>query len=489
LSIWDDRRVEAAEDEHASYDALAGLVVAQARELSELRLRLEALAAENGELRARLGRNSRNSSTPPSQDGLDKPPPRSMRRSSGRKAGKQPGTPGAGLAQVAVPDRVIPHFPSECGSCALPLGRDAVAADVVRRQVFDVPEVNVEVIEHQLFAVGCAGCGAVTRAPAPAGAGAPACYGPSVTAMAAYLSAQHHIPVGRVVEVLADLAGIEVSPGWVTDACRRAEDAVAPANEAITDAIVAAPVAYFDESVTRVAGRNHWLHTAATAALTAYHIDEHGRSAKSIEAFGILPRFTGVAIHDAYSAYNGFTCTHALCNAHVVREATGIGEHDVAARDNGWAQDLVSLLGDAHRWVATWREQGHHRLPGFKLDDLHRRYDHVVERALALHWPRSGKQSPARNLALRLRERKHEFLRFTADFNVGFSNNIAEQAIRMIKTKTKVSGGFRTLTGAQTFLALRGYLSTVRKNGLRAMTSLRDALTGNPWIPATQATT
>jgi transposase len=331
-----------------------------------------------------------------------------------------------------------------CGSCALPLGRDAVSEGVVRRQVFDVAEVSVEVVEHQLFAVGCGGCGAVTRAAAPAGVGAPAGYGPNVTAMAAYLSAQHHVPTGRVAEILADVAGIEVSPGWVTAACRRVQVAVAPANAAVNDAIAAASVAYFDESVTRLAGRNHWLHTAATATLTAYHIDEHGRSAKSIEAFGILPRFAGVAMHDAYSAYNAFTCTHALCNAHVVREATGIAEYDAAARDEGWAGELVNLLGDAHRWVRAWRDRGHDRLPDFKLDDLHRRYDNVVERALALHPPRSGKQTPARNLALRLRDRKPEFLRFATDFKIAFSNNCAEQAIRMIKTKTKVSGGFRT---------------------------------------------
>jgi transposase-like protein len=83
----------------------------------------------------------------------------------------------------------------------------------------------------------------------------------------------------------------------------------------------------------------------------------------------------------------------------------------------------------------------------------------------------------------RLRDRREEFLHFTADFAVAFSNNRAEQAIRMIKIKTKVSGGFRTLTGARTFLAIRGYISTARKNGLRAADALRDALLGNPWMP------
>jgi transposase len=141
----------------------------------------------------------------------------------------------------------------------------------------------------------------VTRAQAPAEASAPAVYGPNVTAFAAYLSAQHHIPVARIVEVLADIAGIEVSSGWVTGACRRVEQALADANEAIKDAIAGSDVAHFDESVTRVNGHNHWMHTAATVALTAFHIDQHGRAVASIKAFGILPRFTGVAVHDAYA--------------------------------------------------------------------------------------------------------------------------------------------------------------------------------------------
>jgi transposase len=283
--------------------------------------------------------------------------------------------------------------------------------------------------------------------------------------------------------------GVDLSAGFAVTACRRVEDAVEPANAAIADAIAAAPVAHFDESVTRVAGANHWMHTAATTTLTAYHIDEHGRSTESIKAFGILPRFGGVAVHDAYSAYTGFDCAHALCNAHIIREAVGVGEFDPAARAEGWATDLVDLLGDAHRWVGHWRARGHDRLPEFKLDDLHHRYDAIVERALAVHPPRTGKQSSGRKLALRLRNRKEEFLRFATDFTIAFTNNIAEQAIRMVKTKTKVSNGFRTLRGAQTFLAIRGYISTVRKNGQRVLPALREALLGNPWMPTLPSTT
>lgn len=465
-----------------SRDELLALVTAQAKVIEELSVRV-------AELEARVGEDSSNSSRPPSSDGLAKPPPRSMRGKSGRRAGKQPGSPGASLSQVERPDRRIEHFPVLCGSCSGRLRRSREAGDPVRRQVFDVPETTVSVTEHELHVLACS-CGRLTRAQAPADATAPAVYGPNVTALAAYLSAQHHIPVGRIVEVLADIAGIEVSTGWVTDACERAGQAVAPANEAIKDAIADAGVAHFDESVTRVAGRNHWMHTAATATLTAFHIDRHGRAAASIRAFDVLPRFTGIAVHDAYAGYDGFAaCTHALCNAHAVRELAGIGEFDAAARDDGWAQQMIDLLGDAYRWVAAYRRDGHTCLPDFKADDLRYRWDQTIERALAAHPARPGKQTPARNLALRLRDRRDEFLRFTTDFAVAFSNNTAEQAIRMIKIKTKVSGGFRTLAGARTFLAIRGCISTIRKNGLRAADALRDALLGNPWTPPGHAVT
>ena len=189
------------------------------------------------------------------------------------------------MSQVPVADEDVDHYPQVCGGCGD--GLDPAAgpvSDPVVRQVFDVPDVRVRVTAHVLHVLACPGCGARTRAAAPAGVSAPAVYGPTVTMLAGYLAAQQHIPVARIVEILADLAGIDVSPGWVMTACARMAAAVAPANEAIKDAIADATVAHFDETVTRVAGRNHWLHAAATSRLTAYHIDEHGRSVASMTA-------------------------------------------------------------------------------------------------------------------------------------------------------------------------------------------------------------
>ena len=194
-----------------------------------------------------------------------------MRARTGRKPGKQPGTSGTTLSQVAVPDEEVLHFPAVCDGCGDGLEPAAEpAGDPVIRQVFDVPEVRVRVTAHLLHVLACTGCGALTRAVAPVGVSAPAVYGPMVTMLAGYLAAQHHIPVARVVEILADLAGIDVSPGWVMTAGTRMAAAVAPANEAVKDAIADAPVAHFDETVRHVALCNRvevrGLHRRAVAA-------------------------------------------------------------------------------------------------------------------------------------------------------------------------------------------------------------------------------
>jgi transposase len=453
---------------------LAALVVDQAGEIDRL-------VARVAELERRLGLNSRNSSKPPSSDGPAKPAPRSLRQSSGRRPGGQPGAAGATLRQVVDPDEVLEHRPGVCQGCRAGLAGAAVTS-VVARQVFDVPPIRVRVTEHRIVACRCAGCGVVTRAVAPAGVHAPVQYGPGITAIVVYLAVRQHIPVDRLAELCAEVLGVRVSTGWIAGRLRPAARALSGFADWVRARLRAAGVAHFDESGARVAGRNRWVHSASTPMLTWYHLDDK-RGKAAMDAAGILPMFTGVAVHDCWASYFGYTdIAHAVCNAHILRELTGWYETDPQRQT--WAKDTIDLLTEANRAVVAARASGCTSLDPALLADFDRRWGEQIAAAYAVN-PRPEAGRGVRIVALidRLRTATTEIWRFTRSFAVPFDNNQAERDIRMVKLQVKISGTWRTIDGARDWLTIRAYISTVAKNGLNVHQALRDALTGNAWIP------
>lgn len=463
-----------------TYEQLAALVVEQAGQI-------ERLTARVVELERRLGLNSRNSSKPPSSDGLGKPPPRSLREQSGRRAGKQPGSPGATLRQVDDPDEVVEHRPQRCGGCRAGLDAAAVTSVAVR-QVFDVPPIQVKVTEHRILTCRCAGCGTTTRAQAPVGVGAPVQYGPGVAAIVVYLAVRQHIPVERLAEVCAEVLGIRVSTGWVAAQLRPAAVALTGFADRVSAALRGSPVGHFDESGARVGGRLWWLHSASTRDLTWYHLDER-RGRAAMDAAGILSAFTGVAVHDCWPAYFRYLeVTHAVCNAHIVRELTGW--HDSDPQGQRWAKDMIDLLVGANRAVIKARADGAERLDPGVLAGFDRRWQELITTGYAVN-PRQAGQRRRGILALidRLRSATVEVWRFAHDFAVPFDNNQAERDIRMVKLQNKISGGWRTYDGARDWLTIRSYISTAAKNGLNIYQALRDALAGNAWLPPHPAAT
>src|ERR1019366_981572 len=161
-----------------TYEELAELVVSQAARIIEQDARI-------ADLERRLGMNPKNSSTPPSSEGLAKPSPKSLRKPSGRKPGGQQGRQGRTLRQVADPDEIVRHEPSCCNGCGDTLPA-APATGFTRRQVFDLPQIHIRVVEHRMVTRQC-GCGAVTIADPPRAVNAPVQYGPRILAVIVYL--------------------------------------------------------------------------------------------------------------------------------------------------------------------------------------------------------------------------------------------------------------------------------------------------------------
>lgn len=459
------------------------MVVAQAELIEQQTARIEELSERVAELERRLGQNSRNSSLPPSSDRFTAPKPQRRRR-SGRKPGKQPGTPGTTLELVGDPDEVIDHVPATCGGCGAGLV-GAAPAGVIARQVHDVVLPAVRVVEHRLHKRACR-CGTLTTADAPAGVDGPACYGPNLRAIAVYLVVFQHVPVQRAALLIADLCGAEVSTGWVSAQVARTAEALVDVEKLITTLITLAAVIGVDETTVNVSGDKQWLHVARTDLLTAYHLHP-SRGRVAVDEFGVLPTYPGTVVHDALAVYDAYPATHALCGAHLIRELTAVAE---AHPDAEWPVQARSALAGLAALADQAKDRGLHRIPPSAAAEPLQLLRDAVRVGLAEHPRAPGrKQSKARNLLQRLRDREPEILRFATDLAVPFTNNGSERDLRPVKTQLKISGCHRATTGATAWLRIRGYISTVRKHGDDVLTALRDAINGNPWQPPQPAPT
>ena len=442
--------------------------------IASLKREIEALRAENAELRRRLGLDSSNSSKPPSSDGLRKKPRalKSLRTRTGKPSGGQKGHDGDTLRQVAEPDAIVEHAAEVCERCLAPLPANSKVGEE-RRQVFDLPERLLLVTEHRAAVHDCPVCRWRTRAAFPEGVVSPAQYGERVRAAAVYLNAQQLVPEERTAQILNDLFDAAAACGasvarWV----RRKAEALAPVYHGIGACVAAAPVRCLDETGFRIAGATRWLHTASTLTHTFYRAGEP-RSA--------VPEFEGgVVVHDHWRAYYALeNVLHAFCNAHLLRELQAIIEFD----KEPWAEALRATLLDASQAVQKAKAAGLSALPPETVKAFEDRYWAAVREGLALHRSlpdfdpgkspkKRKKQRPAHNLLLRFKTFKDATLRFLVDFTVPFTNNLAEQDLRMMKVKIKISGGFRTLQGAADFASLRSVISSARKQGLDILHAL-----------------
>jgi transposase len=359
------------------------LVVEQAATIERLEVEVVELRGEVAELRRRLAQNSRNSSRPPSSDGLAKPSPKSLRCPSGRKPGGQQGHEGGHLAQVAAPDAVVDHVPAVCGGCRGALG-DGVDVEHRVRQVFDLPEVRLSAVEHRAWTRRCV-CGHETTAGFPGAVSAPTQYGPRVRALGLYLVAYQHLPYARAAQLLSDWIGQGVSTGTLAAFMAQGAEDLQPFLDQVHAQIVAAPVAHFDETGARADGRLRWLFAACTDRLTYYSLHDK-RGYDGINHAGVLPSFRGIAVHDGFKPYRRYTdVQHALCNVHHLRELLGIIEPDPHDPKVQWAIRMDRLLRDLNHTVNDARAAGEQWLDPAELAAHRGAYESIKYEHLYLH--------------------------------------------------------------------------------------------------------
>jgi transposase len=474
-------------DSELTRDELLALLRAKDEHIALIQQRLEELEGLVVALTARLGRDSSNSSRPPSSDSpfVKKPAAkRSVRAKSGKRPGRQPGSGGTTLRLVDDPDETVTEVASECGRCGDDL-RDAPVFEVQRRQVVDVPPLAPKpyVTEYRICSVACPRCAAVTEPAVPGVASGRVQYGPRVKARAAWLVCGHFLPVRRAASTLNALLGFSASTGFLASvraqAARLLETGFLPA---VRELIASAPVAHADETTARAAGALTYLHVACTDYLTAMHVGD--RSARTIDAGGIWPEFRGVLVRDGYSGYAHLEkIEHAWCGIHLIRDLRAVNDPDPAGRS--WAAMMVNTLLIANRLAHRARAHGRDRLSDDDLGWIKGLYHGALATGRTENdVGRDPLHEQARTLMRRFARHEAMILRFALDLAVPFTNNTAELPARAVKVQQRTSGGcWRTLQGLIDFAVVQSYPSTATKWGKNTLDVLEQLFTTGPWIP------
>ncbi|MFA6145555.1 MAG: IS66 family transposase [Sulfuricurvum sp.] len=461
-----------------------------AKLLVELLAKVEVLQNRVDELERRLKLNSSNSSKPPSTDSPFDPKTKKPSNAEGkkRKPGGQKGREGKNLKMVQEPDSIIVSSPQMCSGCGSSLV-DITPSSIASRQVFDLPVLKIEVTEHQAHTKKCPCCKAVNKGIFPIEVKAPTQYGKRFDATIAYLSIHQMLPYERITQVISDLFGHPVSEGTILNALSRVETLIKPSVVTTKESLLGSPVLHVDETGINVRGVLHWAHIALSG-VAATCLLHPKRGTVAINAMDILPNYTGIAVHDHWKPYEsiGGLFEHAFCNAHHLRELTRAWEQE----KQQWSQDMFKWLLLAHKKVTQAKGKGEKSLSSRMLKYFNARYDAIIQAASVYHQKnvdnpekkRRIKQTFAKNLLDRLIKYKDGTLRFLTNFEVPFTNNAAEQGLRMMKVKEKISGCFMSREGGRIFMSIYSYILTAKKNGLNSMNALIDAVNGNPFLPA-----
>jgi transposase len=463
-----------------SWEELWSLAQADPRSLVDYTFQLQ---TELRRWRDSAAQNSHNSSRPPSTDRPEQPKPKSLRKKSGRKSGGQPGHPGRTLQCSDTPKHIQIHPLLEC-ECGQDLSRQP-AIDFQRRQVFDLPALQLECTEHRAQIKECPCCQRTCTASFPADLKAPVQYGKNFRALLSYLYDAQQGASLRINQMCAEMFGYAISEATLQSARQEQHQALEPFENHLREILPQEPILHADETSVPIQKVKYWLHVLCTPLLTFFAIHLN-RGKEAIQTIGIIPKYTGWLMHDFLSSYLGFeNCLHTFCKSHLMRELVFLFEEHQQA----WAKDLHDLFLEMLQCIKD-RKARDAPLTEKEFHHWQERYWTLLRAGRQANPPtpeqrarKRSKQSKEQNLLDRLEAYADCILAFLWESDLPFTNNQAERDFRMMKVRLKISGCFRTLDGARRHARIRSYISTLRKHGLPVLEYLRLALDGHPFLP------
>jgi transposase len=391
-------------------------------------------------------------------------------------------------------DEVVRHLPDHCKHCKADLAASEVLADELR-QVIELPEIKLRVVEHRVATKRCLSCGRTTKATFPKEVAATLQYGARVRAVSVYLSQYQLLPYERTAQLMRDLFDCEIRPGTLYNNVVKCAENLSKSEGQIRGALLRSAVMHVDETGLRVGHQLKYVHVASTAKLTYLRVHQN-RGRQAIDEIGIVGNYTGTLVRDCFVSYDGYgRCSHSLCCAHILREL--IYQIEASPKQKQWAEPLKKLLLEIKAAVDEAKAAGEKKLEVKRRMEFNKRYKEVSRKGWEMnqatkqqdgtdHRPEDEAATlnpidrQARALLQRLQLRQEQVLRFMTDFEVPFDNNQAERDLRMVKLKQKISGCFRGDEGAESFCRIRGYVSTLGKRGRNILEALEQACRGQP---------
>ncbi len=442
---------------------LYGIIQELEKEVSELKKEVNNLKKEVNDLKNQLNKNSRNSHQPPSSDGFKRQT--NQRPKSGKPTGAQKGHVGRTLTESNNPDRIIEHRLKHCPHCQFNLA-DEMTLTWKKAQIYDIPELKIEVEEHLIEEKFCPHCHKLCKACLPKGIEFGVHYGKRIKALMVYLRGYHFIASKRCVEFMQDLFNHTISEGSLFNAEKICYKGLEEFEKRLKKSLKKSSLMHADETGLRVAKQGHWLHVLSNR-FGSYFFIHKKRGQQAMQEMNILTHFKGTLVHDHFKPYFKYGFAHALCNAHHLRELQSVFEQT----GHNWALKMQSLLRTIKKAVEK---------TSLNLSTVHafeKEYDHI----LYLGYFQQKQRAPPvisrpKEICLldRLRNYKVQTLLFMHQEDVPFDNNQAERDIRMMKVKMKVSGCFRSLHWPKIFCRIRSYIATIKKNGMAVFQSLVD---------------
>ena len=437
-------------------------VLRQEEEIAKLKARIAELEPK---LKA-VVKTSSNSSVPPSRNPIGVPHTQSLRKPSGRKSGGQQGHAGSTRLQSENVTNEEKWYPvAVCPKCGRPLDKDT-ATVCATRQVVDIPlPIAAEVINHLQMQVKCT-CGHCSKGQFPETVNAPVSYGPNITALVSYLSTYQNVPFKNLTSLLETIFGLHISEGSVSNMLNSMRKFSKTPYEMIRKKVAGGKVAGADETGINVGGKNNWLWAFQNDVATYLAFDNSRGHQVINNNFSQKEQNGKVWVTDRLPAYfmgDVGMEDHQICIAHLLRNLTYTMQ---AFPDDAWSVDMLDLLRDS-----VHRKNSGNIGPEVRTA-MEERLDELLNRP-PVYTKENGADTELDKLKKGIAKHREHIFTFLTNPKVPPTNNDSEKALRPAKTKTKVSGCFRSEAGAENYATVASIIQTAVKNGQNPFEVLR----------------